>query len=186
MIKTILVPATGTDADDAVFAEALNVARHFTAHIDVLHVRIDPVEAVGALVSDVGGATISSSLMDRLEEESAQIEAKARKAFQSFCTRAEVVVAAAPSPSQTISASWHREIGRESYWLAEYGRTSDVLVVGRPIENRGVMPWTLEAALFDSGRPLLIPGPVPKSLTTIAIAWKATREAANPPAPALP
>jgi nucleotide-binding universal stress UspA family protein len=186
MIKTILVPATGTDADAAVFAEALNVARHFTAHLDVLHVRIDAAEAVGALVSDVGGPMTPSSLMDRLEEESAQTEEKARKSFHSFCKREQVVVAATPSTSQTLSASWHREIGRESSWLAEYGRTSDILVVGRPIENRGVMLETLEAALFDSGRPLLIPGPVPKSFKTIAIAWKPTREAARAVAAAMP
>jgi nucleotide-binding universal stress UspA family protein len=186
MIKTILVPVTGTDADHAVFAEALNVARHFAAHLDVLHVRIDPAEAVGALVSDVGGAMISSSLTDRVEEESGQIEEKARKSFQSFCKREQLVIAATPSTPQALSASWHREIGRESSWLAEYGRTSDVLVVGRPIENRGVRLETLEAALFDSGRPLLIPGPVPKSLKTIAIAWKPTREAARAVAAAMP
>lgn len=41
MIKTILVPATGSDADNAVFASALAVARPFSAHLDFLHVRID-------------------------------------------------------------------------------------------------------------------------------------------------
>lgn len=186
MIKSVLVPATGTDADDAVFAAALNVARHFSGHLDVLHVRVDAAEAAGALVSDVGVAMVSSSLIDQLEEESARLEAKAFKFYQSFCAREELIVDAAPTARRAISATWHSEIGRESYWLAEYGRTSDVLVVGRPVENRGVMPETLEAALFDSGRPLLIPCSVPKSLKTIAIAWKPTREAARAVAVAMP
>lgn len=41
MIKTILVPATGSDADTAVFASALAVARRFDAHLDFLHIRVD-------------------------------------------------------------------------------------------------------------------------------------------------
>jgi hypothetical protein len=41
MIKTILVPATGSDADAGVFASALAVARPFGAHLGFLHIRID-------------------------------------------------------------------------------------------------------------------------------------------------
>ena len=33
MIKTILVPATGSDTDEAVFTSALTVARAFDAHL---------------------------------------------------------------------------------------------------------------------------------------------------------
>jgi nucleotide-binding universal stress UspA family protein len=48
------------------------------------------------------------------------------------------------------------------------------------------MPETLEAALFDSGRPLMIPGVAPVAPDTIAIAWKSTREAARAVAAAMP
>jgi nucleotide-binding universal stress UspA family protein len=186
MIKTVLVPATGTDADYGVFIAALAVARLFTAHLVVLHVRIDPAEAAGALVADVSGAMVSANLIDRLEEECAQLEETARKTFEAFCRREQLVIDAAPSTPQTVAVSWHREIGREPYWFAEYGRTSDLLVVGRPVGSRGVMPETLEAALIDSGRPLLIPGAAPVAAETIAIAWKSTREAARAVGAAMP
>jgi hypothetical protein len=42
MIKTLLVSVTGSDTDDLVFTSALAVARAFAAHIDFLHVRLDP------------------------------------------------------------------------------------------------------------------------------------------------
>ncbi len=186
MFKSILVPATGSTADEAVFAAALKVARQFTAHLEFLHVRIDPAEAAGALVSDAGGATVSASLMDRLESESAEIEEKAQKFFQAFCERERIKIDTAASTPQAISASWHREMGRESTWTAEYGRTADLLVIGRPFESRGVMPQVLEAALFDSGRPLLIPSVTPVASDTVAIAWKSTREAARAVAAAMP
>ena len=41
MIKAILVPATGSSSDTAVFASALAVAHKFAGHIDFLHVRVD-------------------------------------------------------------------------------------------------------------------------------------------------
>lgn len=186
MIKTVLVPATGTDADEAAFAAALTVARRFTAHLDVLHVRVDAAEAAGALVADVSGAMVSANLIDRLEEECAQTEAKARKTFNAFCEREQLVIDAAPSNPQTNAARWHREIGHEASWFAAYARTSDLLVVGRPAADRGVLPETLEAALFDSGRPLLIPGSAPVAPDTAAIAWKPTREAARAVAAAMP
>jgi nucleotide-binding universal stress UspA family protein len=40
--------------------------------------------------------------------------------------------------------------------------------------------------LFDSGRPLLIPGSAPVAPDTVAIAWKSTREAARAVAAAMP
>ena len=44
MIKTILVPATGSDLDIAVFRSALTVARAFAAHLEFLHVQVDAMD----------------------------------------------------------------------------------------------------------------------------------------------
>ena len=56
MIKTILVPATASDSDNAVFASALTVARPFSAHINVLHVRIDAAAMAVTMASEGGGS----------------------------------------------------------------------------------------------------------------------------------
>ena len=58
MIKTILVPATASDADNAVFASALAVARPFSAHITFLHVRIDAAAMAVTMASEGGGSTM--------------------------------------------------------------------------------------------------------------------------------
>ena len=47
-IKTILVPATGNPTDSATLDAALTIARAFSAHIDVLHVRVDPLDVTVA------------------------------------------------------------------------------------------------------------------------------------------
>ena len=181
MIKTILVPATGSDGDSTVFASALMVARAFAAHLDFLHVRPDAAATAVAMASDGGGATMVGGLINRLEKEASQREEKAKQLFQGFCEREGLALRDAPSGSQAPSAQWLREIGAEPYWVAEHGRAADLVVIGRPGEDEGVSLDTIEGALIDSGRPLLIPAEAPLIALpeTVAIAWKPSSQAAR-------
>lgn len=179
MIKTILVPATGSSSEAATFSAAVAVARALSAHLDFLHVRVDPAELAAAFATDVGGVMVSARMIDELEAEAAQHEGLARKAIQEFCQQERIPLDVAPSGHQGPTARWHREIGNVDRWVAEYGRTSDLLVIGRPTKAGGAQRVTLEAALLDTGRPLLIPGELSRAMETVAIAWKSTREAAR-------
>src|SRR5262245_28145692 len=87
MIKTILVPATGSDRDAAVFASALAVARLFAAHLEFLHVRPDAAATAVSMAADGGGATMAGSLITRLEEEAEARETQATRRFRDFCAR---------------------------------------------------------------------------------------------------
>jgi nucleotide-binding universal stress UspA family protein len=181
MIKTILVPATGSDSDSAVFASALAVARAFAAHLEFLHVRPDAAAMAVAIAADVGGATMVGGLINRLEEDASQREEKAKQLLDRFCEREGLALRDTPPGPQGPSAQWLREIGAEPYWIAEYGHAADLLVIGRSGGDGGVLLDTIEGALIDSGRPLLIPpaAPVTTLPETIAIAWKATPQAAR-------
>jgi len=185
-IKTILVPATGSDTDDAVFMSALAVARAFDAHIDFLHVRVDAAAMAATMASDGSGAMITG-LVDRMEQEADQREEKAKQLFQRFCAREGLPISEAPGQPGP-SAQWVRQIGDEPYRVAEYGRTADLLVIGRPAGGEGVSFDTIEAALLESGRPVLIPPAVPFAPLpeTIVIAWKAAPEAARAVTAAMP
>jgi nucleotide-binding universal stress UspA family protein len=186
MIKTILVPTTGGDGDPSVFASALAVARQFDAHLEFLHVRPDAAVTAVSMAADGGGATMVGSLITRLEEEADQREKKAIQLFQDFCGREALALCDAPPAPSGTSAQWLREIGAEPYWVSEYGRAADLLVIGRP--GKGGSLETIEGALIDSGRPLLIAAASPLATVpeTVVIAWKATREAARAVTAALP
>ena len=181
MIKTILVLASGNGTDAANFAAALTLARSFGAHIDVLHVRFDPTAAVIAMASDAGSGAMTAGLMEQLEQDAHDREAKAKQAFSRFCRDSGVTESAAPRRGvRTPTAEWHVETGDEPRWVATYGLTADLVVATRaPDEALGRA--TLEAILLETGRPLLIPGaaPLPASLARIAIAWKPTPQAAR-------
>src|SRR5215475_11036734 len=93
MIKTILVPATGSDMDIPVFRSALTVARAFAAHLEFLHVHVDAMAIAARVNSDIGvgvGAPVIG-LVDQLEENAGRLEAKARQSFQEFCAREGLV-----------------------------------------------------------------------------------------------
>jgi nucleotide-binding universal stress UspA family protein len=187
MIKTILVPSTGSDLDDGVFATALAVARRFDAHLEFLHVRLDAAAIAVAMTTD-GGTPALGSLTEQLEAEADRREAGAKEKFNDFCRREQLALRDVPSAEPGPSAGWRCEVGRERDWVAEYGRAADLIVVGRPADGDGGVSETIEGALLDSGRPLLIPGAEPMTAIpeTIVIAWKPTREAARAVAAAMP
>jgi nucleotide-binding universal stress UspA family protein len=190
MIKTILVPATGSDLDGAVFQSALTVARAFAAHLEVLHVHVDAAAMAARMVpaAEVGiGATVIG-LVDQIEEDAGRREAKARKTFEEFCARERLVAADMPIAQGAPSVQWLRQIGDQGYWVAELGRSADLLIIGRRTDDPGVSVEAIETALFGSGRPVLIsPAAALAALPeTIVIAWKSTPEAARAVGAAMP
>jgi nucleotide-binding universal stress UspA family protein len=181
MIKTILVPATGSDTDATVFASALTVARAFDAHLTFLHVRVDPAAMAAAMAADGTGATMVGGLVERIEQEAAQREERAKALFQRFGEREQLTIAETPTGQSAASAQWLREVGDEAYWVTEHGRSTDCLLIGRSGDYRGVSRDTIEAALLRTGRPVLM---LPEIALigvpeTVVVAWKATPEAAR-------
>jgi nucleotide-binding universal stress UspA family protein len=191
MIKTILVAATGGDGDAATFAAALAIARRFAAHLEMLHVREDPVALAVAMTTDAGGGALAAGLIEQLEKDAQERERKAHEIFTRFCADAGLAVIGAPTPAGAAAASaeWHVETGEEPRWMATWGVAADLIIAPRATgDEAGVARATLEAVLLECGRPVLIPAAaaLPASFERIAIAWKPTPEAARAVAAALP
>jgi nucleotide-binding universal stress UspA family protein len=139
------------------------------------------------MAADGSGAAMVSGLVDRIDEEGDQREAKAKRLFQSFCEREGMPLGEADRGQPGPSAEWVRQIGDERYWVAEHGRAADLLVIGRPADAEASFD-TIEGALLESGRPVLIPAAAPFTALheTIVIAWKTSREAARAVTAAMP
>lgn len=177
----ILTPATGADTDQSVFATALTAARLLSAHLEFLHVSIDVQETLTAMASaDVGAGIGYGDILASLEEEAATRKKNAETAFRDFCEREQIPVSADISTALP-SAEWRQETGDEPRWLAAHGRAADLLVVGRPRNGEAVAMDVLEAALMETGRPVLVASATPPGSlsSTIAIAWKDRPEAAR-------
>jgi len=190
MIKTILVPATGNETDAAGYAAALPIARLFAAHVDALHVRLDPVEVGVAMSTEGAGGTLLEGIIDSLGRDADEGEAKARASFAAFCAREGLPLVAAAGNGATPSAQFHVETGQEARWVIAYGLTADLAIATKGLPGADAVPRsTLESLLLETGRPLLIPGTAAPSqdfADRVAIAWKPTRQAARAVAYAMP
>src|ERR1051326_1597261 len=123
MIKTILVPATGEESDVSTFRAALEIARQFSAHMDVLHVRLDPVETAVSMTSDPSGGMLIGGVIEQLERDALEREAKAKHLFDGFCASEHLAVLDAPAdlPCAKPTVQWHVETGDEARRMAAYG-----------------------------------------------------------------
>src|SRR5216683_5766645 len=193
MIKTILVPATGNESDAATFAAALAIAGPFAAHLDMLHVRQDPVALAVAMTSDAGSGALAAGLIEQLEKDARGRERRAHEIFTRFCAGAGLAVISAPTSAsaKAPSGEWHAETGEEAQWMATYAVAADLIIAPRAAGEEGLARATLETVLLESGRPILIAGApampaMPAKFERIAIAWKPTPQAARAVAAAVP
>ena len=184
--KTILVPMADASIGQAPLDAAFRLAGGTAGHVIGLHVRLDPAAAVPLVGEGMSGAMVEE--MISAAEKQADIRASAaRRVFDAVCARHGVKLAAAPVAE--VSAEWLDVPGQEEEVVAWRGRLADLVVVGRPgPDGGGTAPMTLNAALMESGRPLLlIPPDLPPTLgKTIAIAWNGSAEAGRAVGCALP
>jgi len=188
VFKYVLVPATGTDIDGPIFAAAHDVARLWSSHLQFLHVRIDAQAVFIAVASaEFGGSAGVESTIEAMDQQAVARQNKAEQDVRGFCARQNIEFGDAPGADRP-TAEWHEETGDEEVWIANHGRAADLLVVGRPRDGQAEGRSVLEAALIQTGRPVLIPSTKPLRLDggTVVIAWKDTREAARAVAAAMP
>jgi nucleotide-binding universal stress UspA family protein len=183
MPSTVLLPVSGSPVDQEVFAMALTVARAFNSHLLALHVRPDPRRDITALAASDGGMISGiDTMLKQMETDAEAREKAASDAWHTFCSQNNILASDAPDKQQ-VTSEWMVETGIEADWLAEYGRTAELTVVGRGEEKWGPDYVLMEAALMDTGNPVLI---APRATNTglapltdiVGIAWKDTREAA--------
>src|SRR5579862_3872170 len=128
------------------------------------------------------GFSVSSEVDRTLEREGQERRNQARALFDSFMRRKEVpIVTADALPPHGVSAEWREESGRQNAVVGSLGRVFDLIVVERPAKLASLAEATLEDALFESGRPVLMAPPT--SLSTIGecvlVAWNASTETAR-------
>ena len=177
--KTILVPIEQHDLMNSTLQAALFLARKFDSYIEgfALRVEIPAVIAVG----DVGAVPIPA-----LQQDITENEKRSRSLFEDFMQEHGVPRA---GDARALSSGWLDNAPASDLFVGSHGRVFDVIVLGKPGRDRnGPRMSTLEAGLFDSGRPVLIAPPVPRPQigTNVLIAWNCSTEQARVTAFAMP
>jgi nucleotide-binding universal stress UspA family protein len=176
-MKTILVPIEVHHLLDAVVDTALLLARIFDCYVEGIASGPDfaPPFTPEAYLAAVPG----SDPVDRA--------ATARRRFETLMA-ARGIARAEPGRSG-LGYGWRQELLTGDELVGAYARVFDLSVLGRPSNRTGHPRMaTLEAALFDSGRPVLLVPPNPPAALgdTVVVAWNRSTETARAVTDAMP
>ncbi|MEJ2624405.1 MAG: universal stress protein [Pseudolabrys sp.] len=169
-MKTILVPTEDHDAMQAVLETAWLTAKTFDSYMEGFAVR--PMAGTYVTLEPVSSLALTGAF-------DGEAATHAREMFESFMKSHEVPAGAA-EPA-TLSYGWPMAEADDDAFLGSYGRVFDLIVLGRPgraPQNPRMAP--LEAALFESGRPVLIAPPeAPKTIgRNVLVSWNGSTEQA--------
>ena len=132
-------------------------------------------------IGDAGAVPIPA-----LEQDIAENEKRSRSLFENFMQEHSVPRGA---DTKALSSGWCENAPEGDQFVGSHGRVFDAIVLSKPgRDTRGPRMSTLEAALFESGRPVLIAPPSPplQMGTNVLIAWNCSTEQARVTAFAMP
>jgi len=165
-MKSILLPVDQSEQMASVLETARLLANAFAATVEGVALR--PAFAEIVAPDPIVAVTIPPADWNETE-----FCLSVRQVFDAFAARHS-------GESNTARFRWRGGSAVEDGALGSLGRVHDVTVLGRP-GGRGARMTALEAALFDSGRPVLMAPPVaPRSFgETVLIHWNASTETAR-------
>ena len=194
-ISTILAAASGGDATRGAIETGFALARRHGAHVEIFHAAFDERQAIVPF-GDGMGAPISGELVQRIIDEGKKAQDDSRRAFEEAAKRHGLPLRHEPpapggaaSGPKEASADWYTEIGTAPDLIARRARAFDLVVLGRS-ERVADQPHSgsIEAAVLDSGRPVLL-APANSDgapARRIAIGWNDSVEAVHALAASLP
>lgn len=172
-----LLAVIGDGNARSVLEAALTTARRFNSHIVGLHTLTTEYAVV---FGGEMGFSISSEVDRTLEREGHERRDHARRLFREFMAESGVPIGGVSPGYVGPSASWREEDGRQNAVVGMTGRVFDMILVEQPEKLASIAEATLEDALFESGRPvLMVPKNMPAAMgEVIAIAWNGSTETA--------
>jgi len=178
--KTILVPTEPHDLMTSTLETALLLAQRFESYVEGFALR-------RAIDNFVAMDPISGMAMATVKQRDAEAATQAQNLFEGFMQSRQVPRSLEAKPA--LAWNWFEAAPDGDDVVGSYGRVFDAIVLGRPSDDpQGPRMLTLEAGLFESGRPVLIAPPSPPRQLgeNILIAWNCSTEQARTTAYAMP
>jgi len=172
VIRKIVIPVRGDGKGDNVLAHAVSLAKRYKAQVVVTHCRPRAEDLMPY------GVPIPAALKDLVVQQSKsvadQVEDGMREEVDTIAKNLGVRISDKPIANEA-SIAWVEEQGRQVDVLKRHGRVADLICVAKPDISRNLGSNTLKAALFNTGRPVMMCPPAKSSLSqlcdTVGIAW---------------
>ena len=172
----IVIPIRGDGKGNNVLAHAATLARRYGAHVEAVHCRPRPDDMLpyGVPVPAFLKKQIAESAKGLADEEEKTLRAE----FSELLPPLGLTEGTGP-----LQAAWREAPGKQIDVIKTHGRLADLIVVAKPDRDRNLGANTLRAALFNTGRPVMM-CPMrddhPETLGEhVTIAWNGSIEASR-------
>lgn len=180
MIRKILVPVRGDGKGDNVLAHAASLAHRNKSHVVVTHCRARPEDLLPFGVPLP--AMFRKQMMKQAEELADTEEAGLKQELRELVDKLGLALDC-DRHEDRATAEWVEEVGKQVDVIRRHGRLADVIAVPQPDIDRNLGANTLKAALFRTGRPvLMVPNgiaPPARLCEHVTIAWNGSMEASR-------
>ena len=176
MIKSILLPFNNVLPTAVSINAARTLGRHFESYIEGAFCR----QLLPVIAGE--GITLPGDYLAEFEEEGRRQSEEARDVFFQLIGEADIPEADLEEATVGLRAGWTEMVGTGTGGVAEYARLFDLSIIARP-DDEVAVEWksTIEALLFESGRPILLVGDEVPSVVgdRVVVAWNGSVEAAR-------
>ncbi|WP_193369979.1 universal stress protein [Pelagibius marinus] len=186
---SILAVTDGAAGSDAAMVAAIDLGQRFGARVDFLHVANDPRDLMPYVGEGMSG-TAMEQIMASVDASNAKRSEAIEASYKRLCSGAGLPEV---QPEELVEAGQFavcldKVTGRQPEEIERRGRLVDLVVMPHPALIDGDESASMDAALFGSGRPVLV---APADLKSgfgnkVAIAWDGSREGAAATTAALP
>jgi nucleotide-binding universal stress UspA family protein len=146
MIKSVLAVSEGGPDAAMSFRLAARVAAQFGAAVDALHL---PVGPAGGMVGGLAMSGEAMPLIMNLDDE--RLEERTKESERAYKETLALIKGSTYTPAKTATLDA----------MVAMGRCSDLVVLGRPgADPENVAPATVEAALYECARAVMIAPPI--------------------------
>jgi len=174
MMKSILAVSEGGPDAAMSFKLAARVAAEFGGAVDALHL---PVGPAGGMVGGLAMSGEAMPLIMNLDDE--RLEERSKESERAYKETLALIKGSTYTAAKTATLDA----------MVAMGRCADILVLGRPgADPENVAPATVEAALYESARAVVIAPPTAGSgnFESVVVAWNGSFQAARALEYALP
>lgn len=179
-IRNILVPIRGDGKGEGVLDHAVELGERFNAHIVAVHCRPRPADMLpfGTVVP----AFLRDQILSSADAVSDAEEARLRQLFRDYCAKRGITTCdGTPAPEKRLTITWREEAGKQPAVIGRLGRLADLIATAQPERESRLGANTLESAMLNTGRPVLMcpPKRVSSVGERITVAWSGSKESAR-------
>jgi nucleotide-binding universal stress UspA family protein len=180
VLDKILVPVRGDGKGDNALAHAAGLAHRFGSHIVVAHCRARPEDMMPF------GVPLPAFAREQFLKQSAILADEVEKGLRGELSALALKLGLSesdPPHGGTATVSFVEEQGRMVDIIKSHGRLADLIVVPKPDRDRNIGSNSLKAALFRTGRPVLMCPDTPEVAAdlgaSLAIGWNGSMESSR-------